>query len=284
MPEPVVYLNGEFLPKRDATLSVDERGVLFADGVYEVVRYFQGQPFTLDEHAARLARSLDGISLAFDAESLGPISDELVARNGLKEARVYWQVTRGPGQRGPAFPRSHIIDPAMRPTVYLAAESAEPLAKDAPLPTISAITVPDDRWANCWIKSLMLLPNTLAKTKAHAQGAGEALFVRDGWITEGSSTNCFAVFDGELYTHPADHYILEGITRNVIIDLARQLDIPCHQQAFNATDLPAADACFITGTGTLMASVTQVDGQTIGKGVAGAVARRIWEAFLQRVL
>lgn len=283
MPEPVVYLNGEFVPKRDAALSVDERGVLFADGVYEVVRYFHGQPFTLDEHAARLAKSLDGIDLAFDAATLGPVSDELVARNKLQDARVYWQVTRGPRNDHAAFPRSHVIDPAMPPTVYLAAEPVPPLRPDAAMPTISAITVPDDRWTNCWIKSLMLLPNTLAKTKAHRQGAGEALFVRDGRVTEGSSTNCFAVFDGELYTHPADRYILEGITRNVIIELARELDIPVHEQPFSAIDLPAAEECFITGTGTLMAAVTAVDGRTVGEGVTGAVATELWEAFKQLV-
>ncbi|MFI4859994.1 MAG: aminotransferase class IV [Phycisphaerales bacterium JB063] len=277
MPEPVVYLNGEFLPKPDATLSVDERGVLFADGVYEVVRYFHGQPFTLEQHTDRLARSLDGIDLCFDARSLGGISDQLVARNALQEARVYWQVSRG------AATRSHIIDPATAPTVYLTAEPAEPLLPDAPLPTITAITVPDDRWTNCWIKSLMLVPNTLAKTKAHTKGAGEAIFIRDGRVTEGSSTNCFAVFDGELYTHPADRYILEGITRNVVIDLARRLGIPVHEQAFSAIDLPAADACFITGTGTLLAAITAIDGNAIGDGTTNAITRRLWTAFKDEV-
>jgi len=277
MPAPIVYLNGTYLDRDDATLSVDERGVHFADGVYEVVRYFNGKAFTLAEHLDRLKRSLDGIDLACDADAIAAISDELVTRNGLTEARVYWQITRGSG------PRNHVIQDGLTPTIYLSAEAAQPLVAQAPLPTISAITAMDDRWRNCWIKSLMLLPNSLAKTKAAKAGAGEALFVRDGRVTEGAATNCFAVFDGELYTHPADRYILEGITRNVVIELAKALDIPLHEQAFTSADLPGADEIFITGTGTLLAAVTVVDGNDIGKGQAGEITTQLWQAFVRRV-
>lgn len=277
MPAPLVYLNGQYLDRSDAALSVDERGIYFADGVYEVVRYFNGQAFTLTEHLDRLKRSLDGIDLACDADAIAMISDELVQRNGLTDARVYWQVTRG------AAPRNHVIADDLTPTVYLSVEEAARLAGDEPLQTISAITTLDDRWHNCWIKSLMLLPNTLAKTKAAKAGAGEAIFVRDGRVTEGGATNCFAVFDGELYTHPADRYILEGITRNVVIELAKTLDIPVHEQAFSSADLPSAEEVFITGTGTLLAAVTTVDGKPIGDGQAGAITQQLWDAFLNRV-
>nr|MBX2850386.1 aminotransferase class IV [Phycisphaeraceae bacterium] len=239
MSAPTVYLNGQYLHRTHATLSVDERGVHFADGVYEVVRYFNGTAFTMAEHLDRLKRSMDGIDLKCDADAIAAVSDELVSRNGLTEARVYWQVTRGSGLR------NHVIADDLVPTVYLSAEPATELGDSPELPTISAITTLDDRWHNCWIKSLMLLPNSLAKTKAAKAGAGEALFVRDGRVTEGASTNCFAVFDGELYTHPADRYILEGITRNVVIELAKQLDIPLHEQAFSSADLPGADEVFI---------------------------------------
>lgn len=277
MSSPTVYLNGQYLHRTHATLSVDERGVHFADGVYEVVRYFNGKAFTMAEHLDRLKRSLDGIDLACDAEAVAAISDELVSRNGLTDARVYWQITRGSGLR------NHVIADDLVPTVYLSAEPADVLGETPELPTISAITTLDDRWHNCWIKSLMLLPNTLAKTKAANAGAGEAIFVRDGRVTEGSSTNVLAVFDGELYTHPADRFILEGITRNVVIELAKQLDLPLHEQAFNASDLPAADEVFITGTGTLLASVTQVDGNMIAEGQAGEITQQLWDAFIQRV-
>ncbi|MEM1355468.1 MAG: aminotransferase class IV [Planctomycetota bacterium] len=273
----IVFLNGSFLPRDQALHSVDERGIYFADGVYEVVRYFNGQAFTLDEHLQRMKRSLDGIDLVFDADPLGSISDDLVRRNGLKEARVYWQVTRGPA------PRNHVIDPSIEPTVYLYADPAEPLAQDAELPTISAVTAFDDRWHNCWIKSLMLLPNTLAKTRAAAKGAGEAIFVRDGRVTEGSSTNVFAVFDGELYTHPADRFILEGITRNVAIELAGHLGIPVHERAFRSSDLMSAEEVFITGTGTLLAAVAEVDGNQVAGGQAGPITQQIWRAFVDRV-
>lgn len=274
---PLVYLNGEFLTRDDARLSVDERGVYFADGVYEVVRYFHGRPFTLTEHLDRLKRSLDGIDLAYDPAGIADISNELVARNQLAEARVYWQVTRG------VAPRNHVIGAGLEPTLFLSAEPANPTAPDAPVQTLSAITTIDDRWHNCWIKSLMLLPNTLAKTRAAKAGAGEAVFVRDGRVTEGSSTNVFAVFDGELYTHPADRFILEGITRNVVIQLASELGIPVHEQAFSAADLPAADELLVTGTGTLVASVTAADGKAITDGRPGPITQQLWQAFRARV-
>ncbi|MGB0768032.1 MAG: aminotransferase class IV, partial [Phycisphaeraceae bacterium] len=273
----IVYLNGRHLDRADAVLSVDERGVHFADGVYEVVRYFNGKAFTMAEHVERLERSLDGIDLAFDAKAVADISDELVARNGLSDARVYWQVTRGAGLR------NHIIADDLTPTIYLSAEQAPQLVADQPIPSIAAITTLDDRWHNCWIKSLMLLPNSLAKTKAAKAGAGEALFVRDGRVTEGASTNCFAVFDNELYTHPADRFILEGITRNVVIQLARQLNIPVHEQAFTSADLPAADELFITGTGSLLAAITQVDRNPIADQQPGKVTQQLWQAFIHRV-
>jgi len=277
MNAPTVYLNGQYLDRADAKLSVDERGVHFADGVYEVVRYFHGKPFTMAEHLDRLGRSLDGINLRYDPTAIAQISDELVRRNNLTEARVYWQVTRGSGDR------NHVIADDLTPTIYLSAEAAAPLDSAGPLHAMSAITSLDDRWHNCWIKSLMLLPNTLAKTKAARAGAGEALFVRDGRVTEGSSTNCFAVFDGELYTHPADRYILEGITRNVVIQLAHDLAIPVHEQAFSSADLPSADEVFVTGTGTLLAAVTAVDGNMIADGHAGPITTTLSRAFVDRV-
>lgn len=277
MPADIIYLNGQFLERHHAHLSVDERGVHFADGVYEVVRYFNGKPFTLAQHLDRLNRSLDGINLPCDTDHIPAISDELVARNGLTDARVYWQVTRGAGLR------NHVIPDDLTPTLYLSAEPAQQLLPAPMLPTLAAITTLDDRWHNCWIKSLMLLPNTLAKTKAAKAGADEAIFIRDGRVTEGSSTNVFAIFDGELYTHPADRFILEGITRNVIIELANALDIPVHEQAFTSADLPAADEVFITGTGTLIAAVTAVDGNTIADGQAGELSQQLWHAFLNRV-
>lgn len=275
---PTIYLNGQYLDRDRAKLAVDDRGVHFADGVYEVVRYFNAKPFTLPEHLARLKRSLDGIDLAYDASAIAGISDELVRRNGLTDARVYWQVTRGVADR------NHVIPEGLVPTVYLSAESAKPMDPAAPIQTVAVATAMDDRWHNCWIKSLMLLPNTLAKTRAAKAGAGEALFVRNGRVTEGASTNAFAVFDGELYTHPADRFILEGITRNVVIELAQALSIPVQEQAFTPADLVGADEAFITGTGTLLCAITSVDGQAIGQeGQPGKVTQQLWQAFIKRV-
>jgi D-alanine transaminase len=277
MSAPTVYINGQFLHRTHASLSVDERGVHFADGVYEVVRYFNGKAFTMPEHLERLKRSLAGIELACDADAVAAISDELVVRNGLAEARVYWQITRGSGLR------NHVIADDLVPTVYLSAEPAAPLGEAPSLPEIGVITVPDDRWHNCWIKSLMLLPNSLAKTKAARAGASEALFIRDGRVTEGASTNCFAVFDGVLHTHPADRFILEGITRNVVIELAREHNIPVREEAFSDASLAEADELMITGTGSLLAAVTRVDEKPIGNGRVGSITQQLWRAFIDRV-
>ena len=289
---PTVYLNGDFLPHGEATLSIEDRGTLFADGVYEVLRYSTGRAFAMHDHTQRLTRSLAGIELTgVDPAALASASDDLVRRNRLTDAKVYWQITRGPATR------SHIIAPpntdaAPTPTVLMIAYPADPPPPHDDPPTLAAITVEDTRWTGCWIKSLMLLPNTLARTRAARAGAGEAIFCRakpgtdEVHVTEGSTTNLIIVRGGELYTHPDDGWILPGITRHHVLRLARDLGLTVHESPFTPDTMLHADEVLITGTTSAVTAVTAIDGHPIGNaspGGTGPVTRRLAQAYRQAV-
>lgn len=285
MPNPIVFHNGEFIPESDARLAVQDRGVLFADGVYEVVRVDRGRAFAMDAHVRRLARSMEGIALGgVDAADFPAWTDELMLRNGLTDAKVYWQVTRGPAVRDFVCP----AEPS--PTVTLIAYPMSPLDRGAPLPTGSAIMVDDCRWTRCWIKSLMLLPASLAKTRANKAGAVEAIFERakpgcdKKHITEGASTNLFIVADGELRTHPDDGWVLSGITRRTLLDLAERLGIPARDdQPFTAAELRAADEVLICST-TQLVAITAVDDAPIADARPGPVTRQLHAAYRDALL
>ena len=277
--DPFVFLNGRFLRRSEASLSVEDRGAMFADGVYEVVMYCGGRPVAMDKHLLRLGRSMAAIHLPVidAADTLDSISDELVRRNGCEYAKVYWQVTRGVAER------NHLIDPALTPTVLAMAYPMPPLDTKACAPKASAILTPDERWANCWIKSLMLLPNALAMTKARDAGADEAIMVRDGVVTEGSATNVLIVRDGELWTHPADRHILGGITRDIVLGLACRMKIVCHEEPFGTDDLMAAPEVMICGTTMCLTAVCSVDGTQIGDGQVGPVTARLHRGMMDHV-
>lgn len=287
MQAPIVFHNGQFVDYADASLDLQERGVLFGDGVYEVVRFDRDRPFEMQAHVDRLARSLKGIELpGVDAASFAGWSHELLERNGLTDAKVYWQVTRGPATRDFVMP----ADPS--PTVTLLAYPTKPIERDAPLRSGPGLIVEDCRWTRCWIKSLMLLPASLAKTQADKAGAVEAIFERDKpgasggkHLTEGSSTNLFIVRDGALFTHPDDGWILGGITREALLKLAQRLGITAHDdRPFTRADLLAADEAFVCST-TQLVAVTSVVGETpIGPGQPGPVTQQLHEAYLDAVL
>lgn len=280
----IVLLNGAFLPLSQATLSVNDRAALFADGVYEVVRCQNGKPFALPRHEARLKESMAGIRLTppqgFFAGLPAAIAG-LLEKNGLKDAKIYLQVSRG------AAARNHVFAPGLAPTVLLTADAIAPYDAGQPVKALAAITAEDTRWARCCWKTLMLLPNTLARTAAQDAGAGEALFVRaepgPRRVTEGSATNAYAVIAGVLRTHPADKWILPGITRMTLLEEAKAAGIPVDERAFTPEDLAQASECFISGTITGVAAITQVDGQPIGDGQVGPVARALYERLARRV-
>lgn len=268
---PVVYLNGLFMPRREATIDIEDRGFIFADGVYEVIRYYDGRAYRMAEHAQRLARSLAAIDInAHDIPAqLAAISDELVARNHMKHASIYWQITRGSAMR------NHLPPTNLKPTVMAIAYPAHDLQAEHEPKAITASLQPDQRWARCDIKTIMLLANVMAKHHAHQQGAYEALLHRDGIITEGSSTSALFVRDGVIHTHPANERILDSITRRVLLALAQREGKKVIEQPLPVAAIHEMDEVMIAGTTTHVAAVTQVDGQKIGQGKPGPVTKKL---------
>lgn len=272
----LVYLNGEYVPADEARVSVDDRGFLFADGVYEVIRTYAGRPHELEEHLQRLRHGLR--TLRIHDGDMGAI--ERAARRLLKEnaaqgpGSIYIQVTRG------AAPRTHRFPPAgTAPTVYVAARPYTPYSARLWEDGVAAITLPDTRWARCDIKSISLLPNVLANEAAHAANVFEAILIRDGAITEGSHSNVWGVRDGRLLTYPASNYILPGLTRARVFRLAAGLEIDAAEEVIHLHDLHDLDELFLTGTTTEVMPVVEVDGRTIVDGEPGPITRKLIRAF-----
>ena len=267
-----VYLNGQFRPREEALVSVEDRGYQFGDGVYEVIHVYGGKPFRMREHLSRLERSLSGLEIPLPEPI--PRIEEVCrqAAGALQNASIYLQVTRGTAPRAHAFPKS------ARPAFVVYARESRPLsAGDKPLTLLSVL---DDRWGRCHLKTICLLPNVLARQKAVQAGCDEALFVRDdGAVTEGSSSNAFLVRGGAVVTHPANSRILGGVTREAVIQLARREGIPVLEQPFGLPEALSADEFFMTGTTTEVGAVAAIDGKRIGNGRPGPVTRKLKDAF-----
>ena len=273
----IAYFNGQFLPKEDIKVSPDDRGFLFADGVYEVIRAYGGKPFKMDDHMKRLARSLKEIRIDFtEMDKLAAVGEKLIALNHLGEgeyATLYIQVTRGAASRKHPFP-----DEPVPPTVYVAASPG--ISQRVKIERgVKIILVPDIRWTRCDIKSISLLPNVLANQQAKENDAEEAVFVRDGKITEGSHTNFFMVFDGQVRTHPLNTHILPGVTRDIIRDLCRDFKVPFREELVSEKDLPKAEEMFLSGTSMEVTPVIQVDNWKVGQGTPGPVTAKLREAY-----
>lgn len=274
-----VYLNGQVVDAADARVPVDDRGFLFADGVYEVVRLYGGKPFLMAPHMDRLRRGLGALQIA-DAvvDEIPEIAERLAVENGVTgDGTIYLQITRGVAARTHAFPTT-----AVQPTLYLVAKPFQGYPDEYMERGVACITVPDTRWARCDIKSIALLPNVLANQAAHAAGAFEALFVRDGVVAEGSHANLFGVFDGALVTYPQSNYILPGITRQLVLDLAAELGIPAHERPIYWEEFWRADELFLSGTTTEVMPIATVDGRPVAGGARGPVVQRLQEAYRRR--
>ena len=276
----IVYLNGRWLPRDQATVSVEDRGFMFSDGIYEVVRYYFGRPLAMELHIGRMRAGLRELRIELPPElDMAAISNELVRRNNMPEAAVYWQITRGVAKRAFTFPPT-----GTPPTVFAIAYPAPELTTDAPTPVLRAITHPDIRWARCEIKAISLLPNVLASQAAEDAGCQCAILVRDGIVTEATSRSIFIVEKGRLMTYPLDGRILDSITRRIVIDLAHREGIEVREEQYPLERLYTAEEVIAVGSTTEVAGIVSVDARNIGTGQAGPVTSRLFELYKQHIL
>lgn len=277
----IVYLDGEYLPRTEARVSVEDRGFLFGDGVYEVTPAYTGTFLRLDRHLGRLERGLRQLQIDAETSEIGEIHQTLLKRNGLEDepmSIVYLQVTRGVAVRTHHFP-----PPATRPTVYAYARAFRRPDPAQWLEGYGAITYPDRRWSRADLKTLQLLPCVMAQEAARAAGETDAILVREGIALEGSHNNLFFVFDGTLRTHPTSNQILPGITRELVLEVARERGIPVEERPTPVEEVVEASEVFFTGTTTEIRPTVRVNQHPVGKGKVGPVTRDLYEAFLEKV-
>ncbi len=275
----IAYVNGRYLPLRDAMVNVEDRGYQFSDGVYEVCEVRGGRLIDERRHIERLARSLSElrIPMPMSAAALGVVFRETVRRNKVRWGIVYLQITRGVSRRDHAFPPAGTLPSIVVTARNLDLQGAEKLAADG----VAVITLPDNRWDRVDIKSVSLLPNVLAKQAAREQGAREAWFVDDqGLVTEGSSSNAWIVTrDGKLVTRQADHAILRGITRTVVLEVLKEQGIKLEERAFSVEEAKEAREAFITSASQLVLPVVKIDGKPVGNGAPGLISSALRRDF-----
>jgi D-alanine transaminase len=275
----IAYVNGRYLPHRNAMVHVEDRGYQFADGVYEVCEVRDASIVDERRHMMRLQRSLSElrIRMPMSLSALSVVLHETIRRNRVRYGLVYLQMTRGVARRDHAFP-----PPQTAPSVVVTARSLdrgkrEIEARDG----VSVITLPDNRWARVDIKSVSLLPNVLAKQAAREQGAREAWLVDDkGFVTEGASANAWIVTnDGKVVTRPADHTILRGISRTVLLDVIAALGLALEERPFTVAEAYAAREAFVTAASQIVLPVIRIDGRPIGNGHPGLIATELRRQF-----
>jgi D-alanine transaminase len=275
------YVNGAFVRHGDAAVHIEDRGYQLADGVYEVWAVFGGRLADSEGHFARLERSLDELRIPhpMSRKALELVLREAVRRNRVKEGLVYLQVTRGVARRDHAFPTAPTA-----PAVVITAKSLDRQATDAKAAQgIGVVTLPENRWGRCDIKTVGLLPNVLAKQAARERGCGEAWFVDEmGLVTEGASSNAWILdADGVLRTRDTQANILRGITRKSLLEVIAQAGLKVEERPFTPAEAKAAKEAFITGAGTLVTPVITVDGDPVGDGKPGPMARRLRALYVE---
>ena len=278
-----IYLNGRFSSRDEATVSVNDRGFLFGDGIYEVIRVVNGRLFRLEAHLKRMDRGIQKLEIPFSdkqRDELPGIMEKLVAENRLQsgEGTIYLQITRGA-----ALPRTHAYPPVETPPTVMV--MASPFVPDTDILEKGghAITVPDIRWSRCDLKTVNLLPNVMAAQEEKKRGAGGVLMVRDGFITEGYKNNAIAVFGGTLWTYPDSPYILAGITRDVVFEIAEEEGIPVKLMPVSDEEIRTADEVMLTGTITDIQPVVSIDGHKIGTGHPGPITRLLQKGLRHRM-
>jgi D-alanine transaminase len=273
------YVNGRYLPHRQATLHVEDRGLQFADGVYEVIAVWKGCLVDEERHFERLERSLEQLRIEkpLSRAALKAILRETIRRNRVRNGMVYAQVTRGVAHRDHAFPKDCAASLIVTATSGLSGLDERKAGKG-----VSVVTLPDNRWGRCDIKTVSLLPNVLAKQQAREARAYEAWFVDGrGHVTEGASTNAWIVSKkGRLVTHPLGPEILGGITRAALLRIARQAGIGAEERPFTVREARSAREALITSTTSFVLPVVRIDGTAIGNGRPGPVARSLRRSYL----
>ncbi len=270
----LTYFNGEMVEPGAKVVSLDDRGYCFGDGVYEVVRVYNGRAFAFSYHQDRLYRSMRemDIPVRMPPDELQELHEIMIEQSEITDGYIYLQITRGVSPRHHAFERS-----TLEPQMYM---FIKPITKDLSVlqEGVKAITLPDERWARVDIKTLNLIPNILAQTKAEKKGAYTAILVRDGIVTEGATSNVFVMKDGVCYTHPANHHILKGITRQLVVTrVAPTAGITIIEREFDEAFLKDADEIFFTDTIGGIIPITTLNREPVGDGKPGKAAKVLAE-------
>lgn len=268
----ILYCNDEWVGAQDAKVSVFDRGFLFGDGVYEGLRAFDGLIVDLPRHIRRMEKGLAELRIeGFDPRRLAALSAEILHRNGLQDAFVYWQVTRGAPGTGEAV-RTRLPAWQSRPSLMGFAIPSKPLSEHTTPATVTAATVPDTRWTRLHVKSIALSANIVGAIEAQEQGAGEAIFIRDGLVSEATASNVFAVIGGKVVTPQLGvPPMLEGVTRALLLDADPAIEV----RPLRVEELREADEVMLVGSTAMVTTVTSLDGNTVGCGGVGPHARRL---------
>jgi D-alanine transaminase len=271
----MIYLNGEWMPIDQARIPVLDRGFIFGDGVYEVIPSYSGHPFRLREHMVRLQASLDGVRIAnpYSSDRWEGLVREIVAKNPWEDQYVYLQVTRGVAPRDHAFPKG------ATPTVFMMANPLVTPPQSQREQGVTAVTVADNRWQRCDIKSTSLLANCLLRQAAVDAGAVESVLLRDGMLTEGSASNIFVVKNGVILTPPKTNFILPGITYDVVIELARANRLPLEIRQVSEAEVRGADELWLTSSTKEVLPISTLDGKPVGSGKPGPLAARMNQLY-----
>jgi len=277
MPE-LAYLNGEIRPISETFVPIEDRGYQFGDAVYEFIASYNGKLFCMKEHLDRLQHSMEGLSFPeLDRAFIESAIHDLFKKAGIARAGIYIQISRGVAPRDHAWPKE--IKEQITMTIKKVMEIPSKLREDG----VDIITVMDERWSNCDIKTVQILPNAMAKQKAKTLGAYDAIFVsKEGVVREGSSSNFFIIKDDRLITHPLTKNILPGITRKIVLDLATETDLETREEFFSKADLFSAQEAFLTGTVTEILGIKSIDDKQIGKGIPGKITQKLYAALREK--
>ncbi|HSW10132.1 MAG TPA: aminotransferase class IV [Bacillota bacterium] len=271
----LAYVDGRMVPIDQASVSIEDRGMQFADGVYEVVRAYRGRLFRLGPHLVRMRQGLGELEIPEPevAGGLGGLLEQLWKASGEEQGLLYVQVTRGRGAR------AHVPPAGMRPTLVVTCRGVPPHAEQRYREGVKVIVHRDVRWEWCHLKTTALVANVVLRTQAQRAGAYECLLHREGLVTEATAANVFAVIDGVLRTAPRSNQILAGVTRAAVLELAAKLGLPHAESPFSLAEAARAEELFVTGTHTEIMPVVDLDGQAVGGGRPGPVTTRLLRAY-----